>query len=383
MKIEYIQEMTGVKNTDWVKKLKYQKYSSFNFETKYWADELLFSRERQENQMLYQPNFVGIIWAGDTLILSIPKAVHLEKLKKADENERRETLLMYAKLFDRYFMEVRECSKSVRNSDGNPYEIPNPWGIECVKEWCENALCSSMVLPVPQIIAAVKFEKVYEWMLGWLYQNQIHLDAGNCVRYDSVFIGKKNIDINNELYNSYKWIPKGKRKNGKLEKRNAVFEAQKKRNIPDIVYEFSQEEYSEDQYCCIIDAKYSGWNRMDNCYKLPDNSDIYKQFFYQEQLKRLYEEEDKQGIYIYNFLALPDYMEDTEEKLLRLCSRIEFEYHPSNIAVLQVNVSKLIKACSENDETIFEEQKKSMGPILHNNNEIHPMVSEKQEENKK
>lgn len=35
--------------------------------------------------------------------------------------------------------------------------------------------------------------------------------------------------------------------------------------------------------CCVMDAKYSGWNEKKKCYKLPGNMDIYKQFFYRSR----------------------------------------------------------------------------------------------------
>ena len=51
-----------------------------------------------------------------------------------------------------------------------------------------------------------------------------------------------------------------------------------------------------------MDAKYSGWNEKKKCYKLPGNMDIYKQFFYQEQMLRIYEQAGQKDVCVYNFL---------------------------------------------------------------------------------
>lgn len=63
-----------------------------------------------------------------------------------------------------------------------------------------------------------------------------------------------------------------------------------------------------------MDAKYSGWNEKKKCYKLPGNMDIYKQFFYQEQMLRIYEQAGQKDVCVYNFLILPDHMKDTGQQ---------------------------------------------------------------------
>lgn len=63
-----------------------------------------------------------------------------------------------------------------------------------------------------------------------------------------------------------------------------------------------------------MDAKYSGWNEKKKCYKLPGNMDIYKQFFYQEQMLRIYEQAGQKDVCVYNFLIFPDHMKDTGQQ---------------------------------------------------------------------
>lgn len=87
-----------------------------------------------------------------------------------------------------------------------------------------------------------------------------------------------------------------------------------------------------------MDAKYSGWNEKKKCYKLPGSMDIYKQFFYQEQMLRIYEQAGQKDVCVYNFLILPDHMKDTGNSFWRLCAEITFPYHEEqSIAVLQID----------------------------------------------
>ena len=135
-----------------------------------------------------------------------------------------------------------------------------------------------------------------------------------------------------------------------------VFEDMEKKNIPDIVIDMSA---GDQELCCILDAKYSGWK--DNGYKLPGNMDIYKQFFYQEQIKRIYENTvlkrtDKTEVY--NFLVLPDYIGDTKDGITRYCAKIKFYYHEDReMGVIQVNLENLITAFLEEDEGEQERQR--------------------------
>ena len=135
-----------------------------------------------------------------------------------------------------------------------------------------------------------------------------------------------------------------------------VFEDMEKKNIPDIVIDMSE---GDQELCCILDAKYSGWK--DNGYKLPGNMDIYKQFFYQEQIKRIYENTvlkrtDKTEVY--NFLVLPDYIGDTKDGITRYCAKIKFYYHEDReMGVIQVNLENLITAFLEEDEGEQERQR--------------------------
>ena len=111
----------------------------------------------------------------------------------------------------------------------------------------------------------------------------------------------KEIDINDTKYNTYHWNAIGKQtKDHKqkqiIQERESVFINQNKKNIPDIVCEriLENPKYDRPQKsCCILDAKYYGWDYENEAYYLPGNLDIYKQFFYQEQFQRIYEKEIK------------------------------------------------------------------------------------------
>ena len=124
---------------------------------------------------------------------------------------------------------------------------------------------------------------------------------------------------------------------------------QNKKNIPDIVCEriLENPKYERPQKsCCILDAKYYGWDYEKEAYYLPRNLDIYKQFFYQEQFQRIYEKENETNVGVYNFLVLPDYLGDTKDTkwgIIRQCAVIEFDYHQNQkIAILQVDIEKLV-----------------------------------------
>lgn len=150
--------------------------------------------------------------------------------------------------------------------------------------------------------------------------------------------------------------PKHIKEDRTLENRRIVFEDMEKKNIPDIVIDMSE---GDQELCCILDAKYSGWK--DNGYKLPGNMDIYKQFFYQEQIKRMYEiavlkRTDKTEVY--NFLVLPDYIGDTKDGITRYCAKIKFYYHEDReMGVIQVNLENLITAFLAEDEGEQERQR--------------------------
>lgn len=367
MNIRLIQEAQTLVNAGWVNKMKTQKYSSFCFEQSLWNEEPLLIKSGYKDDAgwdIYRSNFVGILWDRDTLVLSIPKAVHLDK--HATEEQKRELLSEYARLLDLYFAEVKEKAKEVN------FIPQSPWYVDRLEIWCSHVVESQD----PQVIAAVKFEKVFEWMLGWLYRNQIELRQKS-VLFASRYLEKKKVDINQQSYHTYGWVAVNKRtETGSLEDRKMVFENQEKVNIPDIVCEIDLENSEAKQCCCVIDAKYSGWYSETSSYKLPPNRDIYKQFFYQEQFRRIYEAEGKENIAVYNLLVLPDYLGDTKDKILRQCGTIGYRYHQEHtVAVLQVNVEKLIKACSNREESVREERERFMKLMLENNKKITALTS--------
>lgn len=298
--------------------------------------ESLFRRnmDKETKEWMYISNFVGILLDKDRLILSLPKSVIIK------EDEDKEILLYkYARLFDLYFV-VNEKKCDLINK------------YESIENWCKKTIEENKTSSSCQEIITFKFEMVFEWMIGEFFQNQISIQKGK-VLFNSQLLDKE-IDINDTKYNTYHWNAIGKQtKDHKqkqiIQERESVFINQNKKNIPDIVCEriLENPKYDRPQKsCCILDAKYYGWDYENEAYYLPGNLDIYKQFFYQEQFQRIYEKENEMNVGVYNFLVLPDYLGDTKDTkwgIIRQCAVIEFDYHQSQkIAILQVDIEKLV-----------------------------------------
>ena len=230
-----------------------------------------------------------------------------------------------------------------------------------------------------QEIITFKFEMVFEWMIGEFFHNQISIQKGD-VLFNSQLLDKE-ININDTKYNTYHWNAIGKQKRDYKQKqivkeRESVFINQNKKNIPDIVCEriLENPKYERPQKsCCILDAKYYGWDYEKEAYYLPRNLDIYKQFFYQEQFQRIYEKENETNVGVYNFLVLPDYLGDTKDTkwgIIRQCAVIEFDYHQNQkIAILQVDIEKLV-------DFIYSglDMKEDVLSVFLGNNRVVPMI---------
>lgn len=298
--------------------------------------ESLFRRnmDKETKEWMYISNFVGILLDKDRLILSLPKSVIIK-----DSIDKEILLYKYARLFDLYFV-VNEKKCDLINK------------YESIENWCKKTIEENKTSSSCQEIITFKFEMVFEWMIGEFFQNQISIQKGD-VLFNSQLLDKE-IDINDTKYNTYHWNAIGKQtKDHKqkqiIQERESVFINQNKKNIPDIVCEriLENPKYDRPQKsCCILDAKYYGWDYENEAYYLPGNLDIYKQFFYQEQFQRIYEKENESNIGVYNFLVLPDYLGDTKDTkwgIIRQCAVIEFDYHQSQkIAILQVDIEKLV-----------------------------------------
>ena len=294
--------------------------------------ESLFRRnmDKETKEWMYISNFVGILLDKDRLILSLPKSVIIK-----DSIDKEILLYKYARLFDLYFV-VNEKKCDLINK------------YESIENWCKKTIEENKTSSSCQEIITFKFEMVFEWMIGEFFQNQISIQKGK-VLFNSQLLDKE-IDINDTKYNTYHWNAIGKQtKDHKqkqiIQERESVFINQNKKNIPDIVCEriLENPKYDRPQKsCCILDAKYYGWDYENEAYYLPGNLDIYKQFFYQEQFQRIYEKENESNIGVYNFLVLPDYLGDTKDtkwEIIRQCAVIEFDYHQSQkIAILQVDI---------------------------------------------
>ncbi len=298
--------------------------------------ESLFRRnkDKETKEWMYISNFVGILLDKDRLILSLPKSVIIK-----DGIDKEILLYKYARLFDLYFV-VNEKKCDLINK------------YESIENWCKKTIEENKTSSSCQEIITFKFEMVFEWMIGEFFQNQISIQKGD-VLFNSQLLDKE-IDINDTKYNTYHWNAIGKQtKDHKqkqiIQERESVFINQNKKNIPDIVCEriLENSKYDRPQKsCCILDAKYYGWDYENEAYYLPGNLDIYKQFFYQEQFQRIYEKENESNVGVYNFLVLPDYLGDTKDTkwgIIRQCAVIEFDYHQSQkIAILQVDIEKLV-----------------------------------------
>lgn len=298
--------------------------------------ESLFRRnkDKETKEWMYISNFVGILLDKDRLILSLPKSVIIK-----DGIDKEILLYKYARLFDLYFV-VNEKKCDLINK------------YESIENWCKKTIEENKTSSSCQEIITFKFEMVFEWMIGEFFQNQISIQKGD-VLFNSQLLDKE-IDINDTKYNTYHWNAiekqtKDHKQKQIIQERESVFINQNKKNIPDIVCEriLENPKYDRPQKsCCILDAKYYGWDYENEAYYLPGNLDIYKQFFYQEQFQRIYEKENESNVGVYNFLVLPDYLGDTKDTkwgIIRQCAVIEFDYHQSQkIAILQVDIEKLV-----------------------------------------
>ena len=325
--------------------------------------ESLFRRnmDKETKEWMYISNFVGILLDKDRLILSLPKSVIIK-----DSIDKEILLYKYARLFDLYFV-VNEKKCDLINK------------YESIENWCKKTIEENKTSSSCQEIITFKFEMVFEWMIGEFFQNQISIQKGK-VLFNSQLLDKE-IDINDTKYNTYHWNAIGKQtKDHKqkqiIQERESVFINQNKKNIPDIVCEriLENPKYDRPQKsCCILDAKYYGWDYENEAYYLPGNLDIYKQFFYQEQFQRIYEKENESNIAVYNFLVLPDYLGDTKDTkwgIIRQCAVIEFDYHQSQkIAILQVDIEKLV-------DFIYSglDMKEDVLSVFLGNNRVVPMI---------
>lgn len=325
--------------------------------------ESLFRRnmDKETKEWMYISNFVGILLDKDRLILSLPKSVIIK-----DSIDKEILFYKYARLFDLYFV-VNEKKCDLINK------------YESIENWCKKTIEENKTSSSCQEIITFKFEMVFEWMIGEFFQNQISIQKGK-VLFNSQLLDKE-IDINDTKYNTYHWNAIGKQtKDHKqkqiIQERESVFINQNKKNIPDIVCEriLENPKYERPQKsCCILDAKYYGWDYENEAYYLPGNLDIYKQFFYQEQFQRIYEKENESNIGVYNFLVLPDYLGDTKDTkwgIIRQCAVIEFDYHQSQkIAILQVDIEKLV-------DFIYSglDMKEDVLSVFLGNNRVVPMI---------
>ena len=180
-------------------------YRSFSFEQRQWAIEPLIKNGAW--------NFVGVMRVEEQAFLCLPKSVSVRKGESQEEKEKR--MLKYARLLEQYFQEVKKCSEDIN------FVPIYPWCVDTLISWCEIRNPWSSEQKDVGVIAAVKFEKVFEWLIGWLYRNQLHL-SGNDVLYDSSILRRENLHINHPAYNIYEWEPVNKRRQDTGKSENCI-----------------------------------------------------------------------------------------------------------------------------------------------------------------
>ncbi len=99
----------------------------------------------------------------EQVFLCLPKSVSVRNGESQEEKEKR--LLKYARLLEQYFQEVKKCSEDIN------FVPIYPWCVDTLVSWCEIRNPWSSEQKDVGVIAAVKFEKVCEWLIGWLYRN--------------------------------------------------------------------------------------------------------------------------------------------------------------------------------------------------------------------
>lgn len=341
---EYTEDST------WTEALKGKKYNykQNNFWGQSTRRDYYLRKEKEDNIEKWRVNFVGFLAAkqeqGEKVIyVSFPKGytnntnINLEDIKKLGK-----ILIDYL------------------NSKVNNQEKPFLEYLEELintKKTCDsvnkNGFC-------PLII--VKFEAIFEWMIGKYYGNGIDFIASNSstktVAYNSDILSKKIDDINNPQYWSYKWIPQGEESNNNSD--IWQLDQQKKINIPDVVWDLEKK-----NICVIIDAKYykASNDNAKTIYELPGNESVYKQYFYQEQFARIYKQFDR-SVKIYNVFMLPYHRNNTKEEKTAVNPWGAIQFYTiggtnnKSIGIFMVDILTMIEELM--DETDLKKERKEL-----------------------
>jgi hypothetical protein len=298
----------------------YQFYWSYNHELQRWEKQYLTQWEEIVD-------FVGIVCLNDMIYLSIPKTAEYD-----EKEEKQDVLVRYGQLLEMYFAYVEKCAEAagVRQRKYFPRKD--------LAAWCRCSVATGWINPDRKIIAAVKFEKVFEWMIAGYFDNQLHLQDKK-VLFDSR-LEQRTLDINESPYQVYEWQPINVPGESRPGSRQITLTCDEpRRNIPATVIDG---ELDGQKYCVVMDAKYWGWDAGKNRYHLPENSELYQQFFCQEQFGRICRCSGNEGAKVYSIFFLPDYSGDVK-KLMYPCARIVFRTDDDHmISVWKIHMDNLI-----------------------------------------
>lgn len=350
MRFKLIQDGKVIRDKALKSELKKRSFYAFNQDWMRW-EKTSFTRQLRDGKTV--SSFVGIVAYKGAFYLSLPKSITI-----TDEKDVFDLFMEYSKLAYLYFTDIRKykiegeskypsCMFTDMNSLDGWYKNSNEYQNDFI------------------VVFAMKFDFVFEWLLSRFFKNQLRIGDNLDVLLKSNLIkSKSTVDLNSLSQNIYQWNAKGTnikdRKTGKQKKMSldSYFKLQENRNrsIPDLI---SEVVHDGEAKVCVMDAKYIGFSNIDeNAYLIPGKSDIYKQFFYQEQVKEIYKE-NKMDVNVYNYFFVPDYKQDANRMantLFRFAGEISFLYHEKQmIGVIQVNMNGLIHYCTNPNDAFYSE----------------------------
>ena len=304
MVIVILKEKEKIQDTKLVDVLKKREFKTYSRDDHRW----IRSRYVNENGI---SEFVGIVQYENIYYLSVPKSISVrEKYESLFER--------YSKLIDLYFDIMPDGNKYKTDIEGNLI-----------------------------VHGALKFENVFEWMLGYFFKDRLYVPSIKTVmlKGNGFLDLEDDIDITLFKEHVFHFDAVSRNANRTVINMDYMFERQKKvyKNIPDVV---SETMHNSKKVCCIMDAKYISMDKNGKYYRLPDKDEIHKQFFYQDQLKSIYDAYHK-DVAINNYFFFPDYFDDSlnmVNTIFRFAGVIHFDYHEDYmIGVIQTNIDRLVE----------------------------------------
>lgn len=352
MLIKFIKDGQIIKDKRLRAELGKHAFNALNQDWMRW-EKTSFLRQGKDGKFYFA--FVGLFLFDQTIYLSLPKSISIQK--NFSDDFKLNICKKYMQFALSYFQDIKNLNVSGKDQ----YPFCNFCDFKSFDLLLEDAHEKSVKF---QLLFAMKFDFVFEWLLSKFFDNQIHMGRNREVLLKSKWILKPEmfIDMNTLNLNVYRWNAKGTNKKdkntGKQTKVNldTYFNRQNiiSRNIPDLLSEVN---YNEQKRVCVMDAKYISFNEEDS-YLIPGKMDIYKQFFYQELVKELYKQ-NGMDIPVYNYFFVPDYKGDAKRmanSLFRFAGDIVFPYHEEHmIGVIQVNIDDLINYCLNPKDVFYKE----------------------------